>query len=66
MPIKPTLNIKITLNVTCQCQQNQEKCPAQHYLYFEHIFREMGLFLSECAFFKDQKITFIRDMRKYA
>ena len=29
MQIKPTLNVKITLNVNCYCHENQELCPAQ-------------------------------------
>ena len=33
MQIKPTLNVKITLNVNCKCQGNKEKCPAQHCLF---------------------------------
>ena len=38
--IKPTLNVKITLDVNCLCQQNQEQCPAQYYLYFVRTFKK--------------------------
>ena len=36
--IQPTLNIIITLNANSSRHQNQEKCPAQRYFYFERIF----------------------------
>lgn len=40
MQVKSTLNITVTLNANCSCQQNQEKRPTQHYLYFESTFKK--------------------------
>lgn len=46
--IEPTLNVQIAYNVNCYCQQNQEKFPAQHHLYFECTTRK---FLFEWTYF---------------
>ena len=57
--IKPTLNVKITLDVNCLCQQNQEQCPAQHYLYFVGTFKKWDHFCLNGHIYKDQKIILI-------
>ena len=63
MQFKLTLNVKVTLNINCECQQSQEKCPADHYLYFEHAFRKWDCFCLNVRIFKDQKIMFISQKR---
>ena len=45
MEIASILNVKITLNINCYCHQNQEKCPAQKDLYFEHISENETIFV---------------------
>ena len=44
---KHNLNVKIALN---KWQQNQEKCPLQHYLFWTYI-KKMGFFLFEWTYF---------------
>ena len=51
MQIKPTLNATIALSVNCYCQENQEKCLAQYYFYFECTFKKSDyLCLNEIIF----------------
>ena len=45
MEIASILNVKITFNINCYCHQNQEKCPAQKDLYFEHISENETIFV---------------------
>ena len=38
-----------------ECQQNQEKCPAKHFLYIECIFRKFANFCLNGLIFKNQE-----------
>ena len=51
MQIKPTSNVKRTLIINYYCLENQEKCPAQYYLYFERTFRKWVYFVWMSLFF---------------
>ena len=44
MQIKLTVNAKITLNINCSCQDNQEKCPPYRQPYFQCSFRKWDYF----------------------
>ena len=56
--VKPTLYVKVTLNVTLTnsyCQQNLEKRPAQYYFYFERTFKKWDYFMFQWANFVRSK-----------
>ena len=58
--IKLTLNVKITLNINCYYQQNEEKCTPQHYHYSERTFRKWHYFCLNGLFLRSKNVNFTK------
>ena len=53
--LKPTLNVKVTLNKNCQCQQIQEKCPAHITIILNALSENEIIFIWMSLLFKMRK-----------